>query len=123
MDDDESIQTFLNEMLQTLDYSVLLAGNGEKAVDLIHNNHSSLNIVAMIMDLTIRFGSGGKQAVTEIRKINPQIPIFVISGYSHHPAIENPAEYGFTASLSKPFQIENLTVMLDKYLLKEALVM
>ncbi len=116
MEDDPELQNLIQEMLGMLNYSVILASNGEETMEIIKSNNTMLNVVGMIMDLTVRYGTGGKQAVTEVRKINPQMPVFVISGYSHHPAIEHPEEYGFTASLSKPFQIESLIAMLQKHL-------
>jgi CheY-like chemotaxis protein len=44
------------------------------------------------------------------------VPIFVASGYAVDPIIAHPVEYGFTASISKPFKIADLTEMLDKHL-------
>jgi CheY-like chemotaxis protein len=45
-----------------------------------------------------------------------KIPVFVISGYADDPVMRNPLEYGFTASICKPFRKIELAEMLDKYL-------
>ena len=68
------------------------------------------------MDLTIPYGMGGKTAVSEIRKLNTEIPIFVASGYSDDPVMTNPAAYGFTTSICKPFRKKELAKMLEKYI-------
>jgi hypothetical protein len=39
--------------------------------------------------------------------------VFVVSGYADDPVMHNPAEYGFTASLCKPFTITELSTMLS----------
>jgi len=72
------------------------------------------------MDLTIPEGMGGKAAVSEIRKLNPEIPIFVVSGYSDDPVMANPAAYGFTSSICKPFRKKELAEMLEKYIKRVA---
>jgi DNA-binding NtrC family response regulator len=68
----------------------------------------------MIFDLTVPGGMGGIEAVKEVRKFDKEIPVFVISGYADDPALKDPANYGFTASISKPFTMEELSEMLEK---------
>jgi CheY-like chemotaxis protein len=74
------------------------------------------NIAGMIFDLTIPGGMGGKETIEEIRKICTDTPIFVSSGYSADPIIAHPGEYGFTASISKPFMMSELSAMLEKHM-------
>ena len=59
---------------------------------------------------------GGKAAIEEIRKINTKIPAFVISGYAEDPVIKNPTEFGFMASICKPFRKSELSEMLNKFM-------
>ena len=70
----------------------------------------------MVLDLTIQGGMSGDAAAKEIRKIDKTMPIFVASGYSDDPIMKNPSEYGFTASISKPFRKIELSDMLNKYM-------
>jgi len=44
------------------------------------------------MELIIPYGMGATVAVSEIRKLNTQIPIFVASGYSYDPVRTNTAD-------------------------------
>jgi CheY-like chemotaxis protein len=59
---------------------------------------------------------GGKAAIEEIRKTNAEIPAFVASGYADDPVMKSPTEYGFTASICKPFRKVELSEMLNKYM-------
>jgi CheY-like chemotaxis protein len=61
---------------------------------------------------------GGKEAIKEIRKICSKTPVFVSSGYSEDPIIAHPQEYGFNASIRKPFMISDLSEMLEKHMKK-----
>ena len=73
----------------------------------------------MIFDLTVPGGVGGIDAIIKIRKIDGDIPVFVSSGYSEDPAMANPQDFGFTASIRKPFQISELSEMLEKYIVNK----
>ena len=70
----------------------------------------------MIFDLTVPSGMGGKAAVEVIRKTNAEIPVFVASGYAEDPVMKNPPDYGFMASICKPFRKAELSEMLNKFI-------
>jgi CheY-like chemotaxis protein len=65
--------------------------------------------------MTIKGGMGGNDAIVEIRKFDPDVPAFVMSGYHDDPVLANPEQYGFNGGLCKPFTIEELEAMLAKY--------
>lgn len=117
MDDEELLRGTLGRMLEAFGYKVVLTENGAAAVEFlkaeIQANHK---IAGMIFDLTIPGGMGGKEAIVEIRKLCPQTPAFVSSGYGDDPVMANPTEYGFTASLSKPFMLSDISKMLNDYM-------
>jgi len=112
MDDEEVIREIVGEMLTCSGYTVVRKGNGRDAVDFfVAEIKEGRTLAGMIFDLTIPGGMGGKEAVKEIRKLNQEIPVFVASGYSNDPVMKNPAEYGFTASICKPFKNDELEEM------------
>jgi hypothetical protein len=45
-----------------------------------------------------------------------QAPAAAASGYADDPVMKNPAAFGFTGSISKPFTIAELSKLLNKYL-------
>jgi PAS domain S-box-containing protein len=117
MDDEEVIRDTLANMLRSFGYSVISCTEGRTAVAMFANEMKNKSaIVAMVFDITIPGGMGGKAAVKEIRKLNPGIPVFVASGYADDQVMKNPAEYGFTDSINKPFSIMELSEMLSKHL-------
>ena len=117
MDDEEVMRETISDMLGALGYTVVSKNNGQEAIDFYHSE-TKLNrtIVGMIFDLTVPGGMGGKAAIEEIRKTNKDIPAFVASGYADDPVMKNPAEYGFSASICKPFMRKELTEMLNSYM-------
>lgn len=117
MDDEESIRDMMKRMVHSLGYNVKCVANGEEAlVELEREIKIGDSVTAMILDLTIPGGIGGKEVVAEIRKLHGDIPVFVASGYAEDPVMQNPAEYGFTGSICKPFVKKELVELLSKYL-------
>ena len=117
MDDDDMIRNFSDKMLCHAGYEVVLAANGHEAIDLYTENyHSAAEIDAIIMDLTIPGGMGGKDAVKAIHQVNPQAKVIVSSGYSNDPIMANYRDYGFCAAISKPYQRENLLKVVEQVL-------
>lgn len=102
----------LNSRLEALG---VLAGQGAIEFN-FSETKSNRKIVVMIFDLTVPGGINGKAAIAEIRKSNKEIPAFVASGYADDPVMKAPAEYGFMASICKPFRKSELSELLNKYL-------
>jgi PAS domain S-box-containing protein len=115
MDDEEVIRDTVGSMLKSLGYSVISAPNGAEAILAWQREIEAENkIEAMILDLTVPGGMGGKEAVVEIRKIDRQVPVFVASGYADDPVMASPKEHGFTDSICKPFRRIDLAEMLRR---------
>ncbi|MGM0598067.1 MAG: PAS domain S-box protein [Myxococcota bacterium] len=117
MDDEPALLKTMKFMLTSFGYEVICHQEGSKLTEFYQQALAdNLKIKAMIFDLTIPGGMGGKETVAQIRKLNQEIPIFVSSGYSDNPVIANPEKYGFTDSISKPFRLKELSRLLNKYL-------
>ena len=122
MDDEEMVRNVAKEMLTLLGNKVILTKDGDEAVSLYQeamNSDSPIQLV--IMDLTIPGGMGGKDAVQEIHKLNPEAKIIVSSGYSNDPIMANFKEYGFCAAIVKPFQLQDLSRTISQVLIEDNL--
>ncbi|HMD68794.1 MAG TPA: response regulator, partial [Chitinivibrionales bacterium] len=115
MDDEEVVRDALRQMLESMGYTVVCKNDGEAALDFyVSETKADQKFATMIFDLTVAGGMGGIEAIKKIRNLNKKIPIFVASGYTDDPVMKNPADYGFTASISKPFTMAELSEMLNK---------
>ena len=109
MDDEAMVRDLLGQMLESMGFTVLSARNGEQALEAFQTARAEDRpLAAVILDLTIPGGMGGKETVAQIRKLDDHIPVFVASGYSEDAAVASPAAFGFTASIEKPFLISAL---------------
>ena len=117
MDDDEMVSEVAQAMLQYLGHETILARDGQEAIRLYRQSlEKDHKFELIIMDLTIPGGMGGKEAVREIHKIDPEARVIVASGYSNDPIMASFAEYGFCAAVIKPFQMQELAAGIENAL-------
>jgi len=104
MDDDASVSRFAANMLTRCGYSVANASDGKEAVEMYKKAMEAGHpFDAVIMDLTIPGGVGGKEAIHALLAIDPGVRAIVSSGYADDPVMANPAAYGFKATVAKPY--------------------
>ena len=109
MDDEEIVRKVAKEMLSLFGYDVLLAVDGEQALEMYQQHmQAGTGIDAVIMDLTIPGGMGGREAVTKLLAIDADAKVIVSSGYSNDPVMANCKEYGFSGVINKPFRTQDL---------------
>ena len=117
MDDDGALRESIAAILKTFGYTVVCKENGREAVDFFQTEAAAGRKVAgMIFDLTVPGGMGGQEALAEVRKTCLETPVFVASGYAEDPVMANPTNYGFTASICKPFRKNDLAAMLATHM-------
>jgi CheY-like chemotaxis protein len=117
MDDEEMVQEIIGQMLGYLGYKAMFAGDGEEAVELFTRAQESGEAFdAVILDLTVPGGQGGKAAMKKLRQIDPQVKGIVSSGYSEDRIMAEFARYGFSGVIAKPYRISELSKVLNKVL-------
>jgi len=117
MDDDQSIRELAGEILQHLGYRVEFARDGAEAVALYQAAlNSTKPFDAVILDLTVRGGMGGKEAIKKLLAIDPRVKGIVSSGYSEDPGITGYEQHGFHGVVAKPYTLEELGEKLSRVL-------
>jgi CheY-like chemotaxis protein len=115
MDDEEMVRNVLGVMLERLGYEVQNASNGEEAIkQYITAQQEGRPFTAMIFDLTVPGGTGGKEALHQILGRDPKAKAIVSSGYSDDPIMADFQKYGFCDVLVKPYRIFELSQTLHK---------
>lgn len=119
MDDEEILRYTIGQMLSILQYEVETAKDGIETIELYNNaKEKGAPFDVVIMDLTIPGGMGGKETIKTLLKIDPNVKAIVSSGYSNSRTMANYEDYGFSAVLPKPYNINELSETLRKVLQK-----
>ena len=113
MDDNPSLLRLVEEMLVAMGHEAHGVEHGEKALQDFHEAlDSGQPFDAAILDLTIEGGIGGMKTGEELLEVVPDLPIFLMSGYSEE-GIPEPEAMGFKGFLPKPFNVGDLRRMLE----------
>ena len=117
MDDEIQIRKVLGEMVEVCGYSYQTVPNGEEALEVFrHAQTAGSPFSAVILDLTIPGGLGGKDVMGQLLKMDPQVKAIVASGYSHDPVLANYRDYAFKGRVAKPFNLADLSIVLNEVL-------
>jgi two-component system cell cycle sensor histidine kinase/response regulator CckA len=106
VDDEEVITDVSREILETLGYTVMVAGSGREAIEIYKQHHGKIDLV--IMDMIMPQMSGG-ETFDVLKNINPDIKVILSSGYSLKGQAAKIIERGCRAFLQKPFSIKDLS--------------
>jgi CheY-like chemotaxis protein len=117
MDDEEMVRNVAREMLAALGNDVVCAEHGKKAIDLFREARAAgAPFDLVILDLTVKGGMGGEEAIRKIREIDPGVKAVVSSGYADSPVVANYRAFGFSAVLNKPYKIDALQNCLNLFI-------
>ncbi|MBI5642783.1 MAG: PAS domain S-box protein [Deltaproteobacteria bacterium] len=114
MDDEELVRDVMGEMLSMLGYEPSFAAEGKEAIELFRKaRESGAPFDAVILDLTVPGGMGGKEAVKELLRIDPKLKAIVSSGYSKDPIMADFHKYGFSGVVAKPYRVSEFSRIIN----------
>ncbi len=117
MDDESNVLETLEAILGHFGYEATCAKDGAEALKLYQAaKDANTPFAAVIMDLTIKGGMGGKETINELLKIDPKVKAIVSSGYSNDPIMADHQKYGFKGVVAKPYKAEDIVGALNKIL-------
>jgi DNA-binding NtrC family response regulator len=113
VDDLKSIRLTLGGILEDEGYNVVLAENGYQAIEAAKQAPFDL----VFMDIKMP-GINGVQTFREIKKINPEAVVIMMTAYSVEDLIREALEEGAYAVVYKPFDIEKIVSIIESALQK-----
>jgi two-component system, cell cycle sensor histidine kinase and response regulator CckA len=110
-EDEEVLREVARDILETLGYRILLAGDGEEAVELFAANRHRID--AVILDVVMP-RMNGHAAYERIRSLDGNVPVIFTTGYSAEMVESNFVEQSEIIAesgsvvIQKPYKIETL---------------
>lgn len=109
MDDEEPIREMAQMFLGRLGSEVVCAADGAAAVEAYRAAQQvGQPFDVVVMDLTVPGGMGGREAMEQLLKLDPQVCAIVSSGYSRDPVLGSYRQHGFRGILPKPYGLDQL---------------
>jgi CheY-like chemotaxis protein len=120
MDDNELVRETTGEILKEYGYQPDFAADGLSALEkFIQAKNTGNPFRAVILDLTIPGGMGGKETLQRMLRFDPKIVAIAATGYSEDPVVQNPGAYGFRAVVKKAGLHNELLINLERHLNSE----
>ncbi|MFW6134209.1 MAG: ATP-binding protein [Elusimicrobiota bacterium] len=114
VDDEQEIKKSASRMFKILGYKGKVVQNSKEAVKSYKQaQKNNKEFDAVILDLTIPGEKGGEMILKQLKKIDPDVKAIVSSGYSNKPIMSEPEKYGFKGVLPKPYDVEELSKVLN----------
>ncbi len=109
IDDDKAVRLVLSTILKKNNYLTIEAHDGRKAIDVYKAERPS----AILLDLKMP-QMDGIETLQELKKIDPDVPIIIITGYADIPTAVNTIKLGAYDFLTKPPQVDKLILILER---------
>ncbi len=114
IEDEDVIRKSVEKILKSAGYNVLSAVNGAQGLDHFKKHHKDISVV--LLDMVMPKESG-KQVFIEMRKINPEVRVILMSGFRKDQRVQEVLTMGVKSFLQKPFNQDELLSTVEKTLL------
>jgi PAS domain S-box-containing protein len=110
VDDEEIIRRTAKSMLERHGYTVLLAEDGQRGLEIFKIVHDRVAVV--LLDMTMPVLSG-QETFSRLKEIRPDIKVLLSSGYNESEAIRRFTGKGLAGFIQKPYSSTALVEKLD----------
>lgn len=104
-DDEETVRALVQNMVERLGFSAVLASDGQEAVD-VFTEHSD-EIVCVTLDLTMPHRNG-EETFRELRRLDKSVKTILSSGYNEQAVTSRFVGKGLAGFLQKPYDFATL---------------
>jgi PAS domain S-box-containing protein len=109
VDDEEAIRALVDFTLSHLGYQVVQAATALEGVNAYREKlEAGERFDAVILDLTLPGGMGGKEALKKLIEIDPTVNAIVSSGYATDATMSRYQDFGFRGVIAKPYEAAEL---------------
>jgi two-component system response regulator PilR (NtrC family) len=111
IDDEPVIHDVLGQLLSAEGYQVEISSSGEEALTKFREQEFDLVLLDLLMP-----GMDGLEVLKEIKKIDPEVPIIIITAYASVESALSAMKMGAFDYIQKPFKNEELLLTISRAL-------
>jgi two-component system, cell cycle sensor histidine kinase and response regulator CckA len=120
MDDTPEITDVTKKIIEYLGYTAEISNNSQDTINkYIDAKNKKEPFDLLILDATIQGGTGGKDTMSELLKINPEVKVILSTGLITDTISSSYNSFGFCDVIIKPFSVETISNMLYKHIDKK----
>jgi CheY-like chemotaxis protein/two-component sensor histidine kinase len=116
VEDEEELRSSVSKMLSRRGFSVIGAGDGSAAVDLLRSHPHDIDLI--LLDMTLP-GTPSREVIAEAQRIRPEVKVVLTSAYSREMVAQSINASIVRGFIRKPFQISELLQILRTTLADE----
>ena len=116
VDDDIALLQIGVDVFERYGFRVITAENGEDAIDAYIEEDEKIDLV--ILDLNMP-GMGGDKCLKELLKLNSNLKIIILSGYTDNRIEHKVVSEGAAAFISKPYKLNDMLRVINKIIQKD----
>lgn len=105
VDDEAAVRRTVSRMLEMMGFTILQAADGEEGIALFKDKGADVSLV--MLDLTMP-RMDGEQTFAELRRIDPNVRVVLMSGFNQQEAVAKFAGKGLASFVQKPFSLDSL---------------
>ena len=105
IEDEEVLRQLVQDELENYGYTVMIAGDGEEAVQIYSERYEKIDIVISDLGLPTL---DGLAAFKKMKEINPNVKTIVVSGFMNSKEKEVLLNAGIKECFSKPYRVREI---------------
>ena len=117
VDDDQSVRSYLSDFLTSCGYTVECAESGDQAVTRLAGGY----VPSVIVQDIVMPGINGIEVLESVKKINPSIPVIILSAAGQIKTVVDAMKMGAADFLVKPFEEQELELAIENVVEKQKL--
>jgi two-component system, NtrC family, response regulator AtoC len=117
VDDDQSVRSYLSDFLTSCGYAVECSESGDQAVARLSAGY----VPSVIVQDIVMPGINGIEVLESVKKINPSIPVIILSAAGQIKTVVDAMKMGAADFLVKPFEEQELELAIENVVEKQKL--